>query len=177
VALIEATYWEETPQRREEAAPPSDVRCFLCRQSLEGQPFIAWWTGEVWGPEPQLVLGMHLQHGYHLAVGVLKDLAAGWYLGSSEVNEWLAHYTRQAADRGGAFTPIPSLAEQARVRQYVPHHTSPQVMYPGRHAAWFCGVALERCFPLRVEWRGVSVGFNTPIRIVHRGSVPKHVAR
>jgi hypothetical protein len=47
VALIEATYWEESPERREEAAPLTDVRCLLCRQSLEGEPFIAWLTGDV----------------------------------------------------------------------------------------------------------------------------------
>jgi hypothetical protein len=112
VALIEATYWEESPERREEAAPLSDVRCFLCRQTLEGQPFIAWWTGETWGPEPQVVLGMHLQHGYRLAMGVLKDLAAGWYLDPSEVNDWLGHYMRQVAERDGALTSIPPLAEE-----------------------------------------------------------------
>src|SRR5262245_56348608 len=83
VALIDATYWEESPERREEAAPLSDVRCLLCRHSLEGYPFIAWWTGEVWGPDPQVVLGMHLQYGYSLAMGVLKDLAAEWYLDPS----------------------------------------------------------------------------------------------
>jgi IS605 OrfB family transposase len=67
VALIEATYWEESPERREEAAPLSDVRCLLCRQSLEGRPFIAWWTGEVWGSDLQVVVGMRLRHSYHLA--------------------------------------------------------------------------------------------------------------
>jgi hypothetical protein len=113
VALIEATYWEESPERREEAVPLADVRCLLCRQSLEGQPFIAWWTGDVWGPDPQVVVGMRLQHGYYLAIGVLKDLAAGWYLDPSEVNGWLGHYTRQVADRDGALTPIPPLAEKA----------------------------------------------------------------
>jgi hypothetical protein len=112
VALIEATYWEESPERREEAAPLSDVRCFLCRQTLEGQPFIAWWTGETWGPEPQVVVGMHLQHGYRLAMGMLKDLAAGWYLDPSEMNDWLGHYMRQVAERDGALTSIPPLAEE-----------------------------------------------------------------
>jgi hypothetical protein len=112
VALIEATYWEESPERREEVAPLSDVRCLLCRHSLEGQPFIAWWTGEVWGPDPQAVLGMHLQHGYSLAMGVHKDLAAGWYLDPSEEAEWLGHCVRQVAERDSALTPIPPLPEE-----------------------------------------------------------------
>ena len=59
------------------------------------------------------MVGMHLQHGYHLAMGVLKDLAAGWYLDTSEVNAWLGHYAHQVSDRGGNLTPIPPLTEEA----------------------------------------------------------------
>jgi hypothetical protein len=79
---------------------------------LEARPFIAWWKGEIWGSDSRVVVGMYLQHGYHLAIGVRKDLAAGWYLDPGEVNDWLGHYTRQVADRGGALTPIPPPAEK-----------------------------------------------------------------
>ena len=60
-----------------------------------------------------VVVGMRQRHGYHLAIGVRKDLAAGWYLDPSAVNAWLGHYARQVADRGGALTPISLLAEKA----------------------------------------------------------------
>jgi hypothetical protein len=112
VALLEATYWEESPEGREAIAPLSDVRCLLCRHSLEGHPFIAWWTGAGWGPDPQVVVGMHLQHGYHLALGMLKDVAAAWYLDPSALSEWLDSYTQQVSERGGTLTPIPPLAEE-----------------------------------------------------------------
>jgi hypothetical protein len=112
VALVDATYWEESPERREELAPLSDVRCLLCRKSLEGRPFIAWWTGETWGTDPQVVVGMHLHHGYQLAIGILKDLAAVWYLDPSDLNELLGAYNHQLSERGRSATPILPLAEE-----------------------------------------------------------------
>ncbi len=100
MGFVGASYWQEPPESRLEIAALTDSRCFLCRESLEGLPFVEWKLGPLWGPAQQQVIGMHLEHAYGLGIGILKDLAASWNLDPSELNQFLAAYNAQLKERG-----------------------------------------------------------------------------
>jgi len=107
--ITDATFWQQSPEVREEQIPGLDPHCLICGKPFEGQPFEGqpFFWDLFMGPQIDMA-GMHLRCAYFLSMHVLRDLAADWHLNTTELKRFVDTYDEDRQARAPRPPDIPA---------------------------------------------------------------------